>query len=148
MGEGSRVEKTQADRITECMTILKKLINEVGIPAANPSVVVLKKRMAQYWRDGLLYEDMLPLAGYNRIIIYKFPRYANQKVEVTLRITKNENPIYPADLEEEIFRVRPTDQEPPAYPTHQQPPSGPVAAPEEQRSSAMQSGPSHPSPPA
>ena len=141
--QGNRVEKTQAERITECMTILKKLTNDVGIPAANPSVVVLKKRMAQYWRDGKLYEDKLPLVMYDRIIMYKFPRWADQQVEVTLRVTKNKNPTYPPDLEEEIYRAAPT----PA-PTHQQPPSDSAAASEDQTSSAMQSGPSHPSPPA
>jgi len=136
-----RTEKTQAERITECMTIYKKLTNEVGIPAANPSVIVLKKRMAQYWRDGKLYEGSLPLVCYDRIIIYRFPRWADQKVEVTLRVTKNENPVYPADLEEEILRFAPA-------PTHQQLPSGPEAATEEQTNSVPQSDPSHPSPPA
>ena len=146
--QGSRVEKTQVERITECMTIIKKLINEVGIPALNPSVVVLKKRMAQYWRDGQLYEGSLPLVCYDRIIIYRLPRWNDQKVEVTLRVSKDKNPIYPADLEEEICRAAPTHQQqsPVDAPTHQQPLSGPEAASEEQTSSVPQSDPSHPSP--
>jgi len=135
----TRIEKAQAERITECMTILKKLTNDVGISAANPSVVVLKKRMAQYWRDGKLYEDKLPLVAYDRIIMYKFPRWADQQVEVTLRVTKNKHSVYPSDLEEEIHR---------AALMHQPPPSDPAAASEEQTSSATQSGPLHPSPPA
>jgi len=149
-----RIEKTQVERITECMTIIKKLINEVGIPALNPSVVVLKKRMAQYWRDGQLYEGSLPLVCYDRIIIYRLPRWSDQKVEVTLRVSKDKNPVYPADLEEEICRYAsvdaPTHQQltvaaPVDAPTHQQLLSGPEAASEEQTSSAPQSDPSHPS---
>ena len=152
----TRVEKTQAERITECMTIIKKLINEVGVSAANPSIIVLKKRMAQYWRDGKLSEGSLPLVFYDRIIIYTFPRWQNQKVEVTLRVTKNPNQVYPADLEEEISRSNtvdtPTHQQPTVAapvdaPTHQQPLSDLVAASEEQTSSAPQSDPSHPSQP-
>jgi len=98
----AKVEKTQAERITECMTILKKLSAEVGIDAQNPSIRVLKKRMAQYWRDGKVQEDKLPLWGYDRSIIYKLPRWAHQSVEVTLRVNAIRNPQLPPDLEEEL----------------------------------------------
>jgi hypothetical protein len=98
----SRLQKTQAERITECMTILRKLTEEVRIPATNPSIRVLKKRMAQYWRDGHLQEDKLPLYGYNRIIVYRLPRWADQIVEVTLTVTKVRHPRLPSDLEEEL----------------------------------------------
>ncbi len=162
-----KVEKTQAERITECMTIVRKLINDVGIDAQNPSIRVLKNRMAQYWRDGKLYEDKLPLWGYDRSIIYKFPRWKNQEVEVTLRVNKIRNPAIPADLEEEVSRqekVQEQEQEkeqsmqnqpPTLLPTqtqvdakaHQPPPSDPAVEPESGTSSETQSGPSHPSQP-
>jgi len=117
----SKVEKTQTERITECMTILKKLTDEVGIDAQNPSIRVLKKRMAVYWRDGKLQEDKLPLYGYDRSIIYKFPKWSHQIVEVTLRVNTTRHPPLPSDL---------------------------VAELEGQTSNAMQSDPSHPSLPA
>ena len=116
-----KVEKPQADRVSECITILRKLTDEVGVPATNVSIAVLKKRMGQYWRDGKLQEDQLPLVGYDRIILYKFPRWAHQEVEVTLRVSKISYPQLPSDLEAEI---------------------------EARRNSVMQSDPSHPSPPA
>ena len=134
-------EKTQAERITECMAILKKLTDEVGISATNPSIRVLKKRMAQYWRDGKLYEDKLPLFGYDRVIIYRFPRWSHQEIEVTLRVSKVKNQHFPSDLEEELATNQPSA-------TNQQPPSGPAAEPETGTNSATQSDPSHPSPPA
>lgn len=129
------------------MTILKKLTDDVGVDSQNPSIRVLKKRMAQYWRDGKLYEDKLPLWGYDRSIIYKFPRWAHQEIEVTLRVNKIRDPPIPADLEEELAKPhqQPTlqvDAKP-----HQQPLSDPAAEPPHGTSSATQSGPSHPSPP-
>ena len=131
-----RDEKSQAERITECMTIIKKLTNDVGILASNPSIRVLKKRMGQYWRDGQLYEGSLPLFGYDRIIMYKLPRFVGQNVEVTLRQIKNRDITYPPDLEEELIlmdrEVALTDQQPtsasPVALTDQQLPSGPAAA--------------------
>ena len=116
-----RVEKSQADRIAESMTILKKLTDEVGIPASNPSIRVLKKRMAQYWRDGKVQEERLPLYGYDRVIVYRLPRWAHQEIEVTLKVSKIRHPQLPSDLEAELMAGT---------------------------NSATQSDPSHPSPPA
>ena len=136
-----KIEKPQSDRIKECITILKKLTDEVGIPPENPSICVLKKRMGQYWRDGKGYEDSLPLVSSNRSIIYKLPKWSHQFVEVTLRVNKG-SPVYPPDLEEELLKDSRS-----AAPTNQLPPSDPAAAPQDGMCSAMQSGPSHPSPP-
>jgi hypothetical protein len=97
-----KVEKPQADRISECVTILKKITDEVGIDPLNPSIIVLKKRMATYWRDGKLQEGTLPLLGYNRIILHRFPKWANQEVEVTLRVSNIKHPQLPSDLEAEV----------------------------------------------
>ena len=116
-----RVEKSQADRISESLTILNKLTDEIGIPATNPSIRVLKKRMAQYWRDGKVQEERLPLYGYDRVIVYRFPRWANQTIEIILKVSKIRHPRLPSDLEAELL----------------------VGT-----NSAMQSDPSHPSPPA
>ena len=81
----TRVEKSQADRVQECMAILSKLQHDLEIPADNISMRVLKKRMAKYWHDGRLQEDRIPLVGSDRYILYKFPRWAHQIVEITLR---------------------------------------------------------------
>ena len=113
-----RTEKTQADRISECMTILRKLTDEVRIPATNPSIRVLKKRMAQYWRDGLLQEDKLPLYGYDRVIEYRLPKWSNQIVEVTLKVSKVRHPRLPSDLEAELqVGMNNASQSDPSYPS-------------------------------
>ena len=136
-----KIEKPMADRITECMAILKKLVEEVGVDAQNPSIRVLKKRMAQYWRDGKLQEDKLPLWGYDRSILYKFPRWSHQIVEVTLRVNVRD-PQLPPDLEEELRRPMQSQA------TNQPPLSDPAATPLLGTSNATQSDPSHPSLPA
>lgn len=82
---GVKVEKPQADRIKECIVILRKLITELDIPAENPSIKLLTKRMADYWRDGKCLEDRIPLVNSDRYILYRLPRWAHQIVEVTLR---------------------------------------------------------------
>ena len=154
--------KPQEKRISECLAILKRLTEEVGIPASNPTIRTLKKRMSVYWRDGKMQEDSLPLFGYNRSVMYKLPKWEHQEVEVTLRINNFTVRKHPEDLqaEIEIYKLEKNISDTEAYaikrmedathqqPTHQQPPSNPSAKTPEQTNSAMQSDPSHPSPPA
>lgn len=128
--------KSQEKRIHECLVILKKLTDEVGIPATNPSIRTLKKRMGEYWRDGKLQEDTLSLFGYNRMIVYKLPKWAHQEVELTLRINNIVPRSYPADLQAEIDAAM-----------HPPLPSDPVAEVAAQTNNASLSDPSHPSPP-
>ena len=98
----SKPDKPQADRIRECMVILNKLVNDVGILATNPSIRLLKKRMGTYWRDGKLQEDRIPLYGYDRTILYRFPRLAHQEVEVTLRQVRAKRAFFPPELLAEL----------------------------------------------
>lgn len=93
-----RVEKSQTDRVNECLAILSKLQNDLEIPADNISICVLKKRMTKYWHDGCLQEDRIPLVGSDRYILYKFPRWAHQIVEITLRKSAITFHSAPSDL--------------------------------------------------
>jgi len=165
--------KSQEKRISECLAILKRLTEEVGIPATNPTIRTLKKRMSVYWRDGKLQEDSLPLFGYNRSVMFKLPKWEHQEVEVTLRVNNFTVRKHPEDLqmEIEIYKMEQNISEAELYVTkrlealgpthpqptlsspvdasrHQQPLSDPSAASEGQMNSASQSGPSHPSLPA
>jgi hypothetical protein len=152
--------KSQEKRISECLAILKRLTEEVGIPASNPTIRTLKKRMSVYWRDGKLQEDSLPLFGYNRSVMFKLPKWEHQEVEVTLRINNFTVRKHPEDLqaEIEIYKLEKNISDTELYATkrmeeigasmHQQPLSNPSAAAEGQTNSASQSDPSHPSLPA
>lgn len=146
----SKIEKPVADRIKECITILKKITDELHISEENPSIRVFKKRMAQYWRDGKLQDEKIPLIGYNRIILYKFPKWSHQQVEVTLRVHNVQHPSLPPDLEEELKGPATSSAavmyQAPEAPTPLPQPD-PSAAAEDQTNSATQSDPVHPSPP-
>jgi len=155
----SKIEKPVADRIKECITILKKITDELHISEENPTIRVFKKRMAQYWRDGKAQDEKIPLIGYNRIILYKFPKWSHQQVEVTLRVHNVQHPSLPPDLEEELKGPATSSaavmyQAPEATPLSltgsvvtQPPPQDPSATSTAQTNSATQSDPVHPSPP-
>lgn len=97
-----KIEKPQSERIRECVTILRKITDELEIPDTNPSIVLLKKRMAKYWHDGVLQEERIPLVGSNRYILYRFPRWAHQIVEITLRVGPITHRALPSSLVAEI----------------------------------------------
>jgi hypothetical protein len=82
-----KIPKPAGDRSKECVVILHKLIREVEIPSHNPSIQLLAKRMADYAtaEEPRCMDDRIPLVGSDRYIIYKFPRWAHQIVEVVLR---------------------------------------------------------------
>lgn len=98
----SKTEKPQSDRISECINILRQLTDDMNIPATNPSIVLLKKRMGTYWRDGVLQEERIPLVGSNRYILYKLPRWSHQFVEITLRVGGITHQALPSGLAAEI----------------------------------------------
>lgn len=94
--------KPQSDRVAECVAILRKITEELSIPVDNPSIRLLKKRMAAYWHDGRLMEDKIPLVDSNRYILYRFPRWAHQIVEITLRAGRITHSQLPSDLAAEL----------------------------------------------
>ena len=145
-------EKDQSNRITECLKVLTKLEGELKIPKDNPSIQLLRKRMATYWKDGKTQEERIPLVNSNRNIMYKFPKWAHQAVDVLLRVSPIHFKELPAGLaaelatqpETEIVFQEPPEPSEPSF-TFPQLQPGPEAVPEEQTSSASQSGPLHPS---
>jgi hypothetical protein len=172
-----KTEKPVADRVKECITILKKITDELHISEENPTIRVFKKRMAQYWRDGKAQDEKIPLIGYNRIILYKFPKWSHQEVEVTLRVHNIQHPHLPPDLEEElqgpartaaavmyqsasaaaathppsstasVSATHPPSSTASVSVTHPPPPPDPSATGADQTNNATQSDPAHPSPP-
>lgn len=97
--------KSQTDRIQECVLLLAQLRADphIRISERNPSLMLLKRRMAMYWRDGRLMEDRIPIEGTNRSFIYRFPRKADQYVEITLRADTHFHRELPANLRAELM---------------------------------------------
>lgn len=137
-------EKDQSDRITECLNVLAKLEDELKVPKDNPSIRLLRKRMATYWKEGKTQEERIPLVNSNRNIVYKFPRWAHQEVEVLLRVSPITFTELPPALAAELSKQPETEIVIQA-PTSPLLLLGPEGAAESQTRSATQSGPSHPS---
>jgi hypothetical protein len=97
--------KSQTDRIQECVLLLAQLRADphICISEQNPSLMLLKRRMATYWRDGRLMEDRIPIQGTNRSFIYRFPRKADQYVEITLKADVLTHRELPANLQAELM---------------------------------------------
>ena len=97
--------KSQTDRIQECVLLLAQLRADphIRISDQNPSLMLLKRRMATYWRDGRLMEDRIPIQGTNRSFIFRFPRKASQYVEITLRRDPLFHQELPANLRAELM---------------------------------------------
>ena len=97
--------KSQTDRIQECVLLLAQLRADphIRISDQNPSLMLLKRRMATYWRDGRLMEDRIPIQGTNRSFVYRFPRKVSQYVEITLRRDPLFHQELPTNLRAELM---------------------------------------------
>jgi len=81
-------EKPQAERLKECIAVLKKLTVDLGIPYSSPEVMELKKRFDDYIHQGTCWSGSVSFAAYGRVANVKLPRAYNKPVEVTLKALK------------------------------------------------------------
>jgi hypothetical protein len=99
-----KVEKSKQDRAKECVVVLHKIIKELELPADNPGIQLLAKRMADYAQaeSCRCVEDRIPLVGSDRYIVYRFPRWSHQVIEVVLRKGRIEHAGLSAELAAEV----------------------------------------------
>jgi hypothetical protein len=100
----TREPKAAADRVQECALLLAQMRADphIRISDQNPSLMLLKQRMGTYWREGGLMEDRIPIQGTNRSFVYRFPRWADQYVELTLRVDRRIHRELPEALRAEL----------------------------------------------
>lgn len=100
-----QIQKDQKDRIQECISILSQIKEDplIRIHSKNPSMILLRKRMATYWREGKLMEDRIPIEGSSHSFVYRFPRRADQFVELVLRADPVYHKSLPPHLKEELY---------------------------------------------
>ena len=98
----TRQPKPTEEKIAECTAVLKRFTQEFGVWTQNPSLRLLRKRMGDYWRSERCLEDRIPLVGTNKTIVYRFPRWAGQQVDVMLRAGPITHSQLPADLAAEV----------------------------------------------
>jgi len=82
----SMSEKPQAEKLKECIAVLKKLTVDLGIPYNSPEVLELKKRFDDYIHNGTCWSGTVSFAAYGRIANVKLPYSSNRTVEVTLKV--------------------------------------------------------------
>ena len=78
-------EKPVADRIKECITIISKLTNSLKLPKNSPEIKELREHMNTYIKTGEGWTGEVQFLRWNRIAHCKFPKYAINHVEVTLK---------------------------------------------------------------
>lgn len=73
------------DRVRECVSIVTKITESLGIPTDSQEVTELRSKMNDYIRSGEAWEGKVDFSTYGRIAVCSFPKKANATVEVTLK---------------------------------------------------------------
>lgn len=77
------MEKTIQDRLTEVVSIRKKL-DLLGLTKAISEIKEFQKILSQYVRDGESYSGNIRIPDTNRILKYILPKKARHQCSVTL----------------------------------------------------------------
>lgn len=82
------MQKPIADRVRECVTIMKKLTEQLQLPEDSPDVVELRGHMNTYIKTGVAWTGEVDFSRWGRIAHCVFPHAASKSVEVTLKVKK------------------------------------------------------------
>jgi hypothetical protein len=81
-----KCKREMEDRLRECITVLKKLTNDLGIPYNSPEVQAVKSQFDEFIRTGEPWEGVISFSPYQRDAHIRLSRKG--KVELTLKITR------------------------------------------------------------
>ena len=84
------MEKTQGQRVKECVTLWRKLTVDLAIPPSFSGMDTLKEAIDTYIKTGEEYKDEIEIPSIKRIAKVFFPKAANKSVEITLSVQKDE----------------------------------------------------------
>ena len=73
-------------RLKQCIAVLKKLTDDLGIPYNSPEVQAVKKSFDEFIRTGEPWEGSVPFTPWERIADIRLTSRGN--VELTLRLCK------------------------------------------------------------
>ena len=78
------------EKTKECVNIMKKITESLGLPADSDEVTELRQKMNDYIRcaestEGGSTSGTVDFSRYGRIAEYNFPSIAGKPVEVTLK---------------------------------------------------------------
>ena len=82
--------KSMMEKTKECVNIMKKITESLGLPADSDEVTELRQKMNDYIRcaestEGGSTFGTVDFSRYGRIAEYNFPSIAGKPVEVTLK---------------------------------------------------------------
>jgi hypothetical protein len=84
------MEKSQGDRVKECVNIMKKLTDSLQLPADSEELIELREHMNTYIKTGDEWTGTVDFSRWGRIAHCVFPKKA-KPVEVTLKAILKKN---------------------------------------------------------
>jgi len=82
------MDKSQNDRVRECLAIMKKITDSLLLPSDDVHVSELRSHMNTYIRTGEEWNGVVDFAYWGRSAHCSFPRLASKPVTVTLKLNK------------------------------------------------------------
>ena len=79
------MSKPIGERVKECITIMKKITEDLGLPSESDAVTELRTKMNDYIRSGDAWSGTVDFSSFGRIAECNFPGKAGKLVEVTLK---------------------------------------------------------------
>ena len=84
------MEKTQGQRVKECVILWRKLTVDLASPPSYSGMDTLKEAIDTYIKTGEEYKDEIEIPSIKRIAKVFFPKDANKSVEITVSVQKDE----------------------------------------------------------
>jgi hypothetical protein len=82
------MDKSQNDRVRECLSIMKKITDSLLLPPDDPCVSELRGHMNDYIKSGEEWIGTVDFTYWGRVAHCSFPKLASKQVEVTLKSIK------------------------------------------------------------
>ena len=79
------MSKPIGERVKECITIMKKITEDLGLPSESDAVTELREKMNNYIRSGEAWSGSVDFSSFGRIAECNFPDKAGKQVEITLK---------------------------------------------------------------
>jgi hypothetical protein len=80
------MDKPVSNRVRECVTIVKKLTEQLGLDEGSEEIKELRGHMNTYIKTGEEWSGTVDFSKWGRIAHCRFPKKANQTVEITLKV--------------------------------------------------------------
>ena len=80
------MDKPQAARVKECVTLWRKLTIDLGIPHTFEGMLELKEEIDKYIKTGEPFTGEIEIPAVGRKASVIFPRESSREVSITLKV--------------------------------------------------------------